>query len=56
MLPGIFLSYRKVLRLSYKTKKPFRQDRTAAERNYVAESNPPQAENPAKQDSFFIYV
>ena len=52
MLPGIFLSYRKVLRLSYKTKKPFGQDRTAAERNYVAESNPPQAENPAKQDSF----
>ena len=49
---GFFLSYRKVLRLSYKTKKPFGQDRTAAERNYVAESNPPQAENPAKQDSF----
>ena len=32
--------------------KPSGQDRTAAERNYVAESNPPQAENPAKQDSF----
>lgn len=42
----------KCFAFSYDVKKPSGQDRTAAERNYVAESNPPQAENPAKQDSF----
>ena len=31
---------------------PHLEKRPPAERNYVAESNPPQAENPAKQDSF----
>ena len=36
--------------------KPSGQDRTAAERNYVAESNPPQAENPAKQDSILLFL
>ena len=39
---GIFFHYNK----------PSGRDRTAAERNYVAGSNPPQAENSAKQDSF----
>ena len=29
-------------------------DRTAAERKHVAKSNPPQAENPAVQDSFLV--
>ncbi len=37
--------------LSYH-KKTLRVDRTAAEKKHVAKSNPPQAENPAGQDSF----
>ncbi|MCI5699019.1 MAG: hypothetical protein MR308_01285 [Lachnospiraceae bacterium] len=34
---------------------PSGRDRTAAEGNYVAGSNPPQAENPAKQDSSLFH-
>ena len=37
--------------VSYHTK-TLRVDRTAAEKKHVAKSNPPQAENPAVQDSF----
>ena len=36
--------------VSYHTK-TLRVDRTAAEKKHVAKSNPPQAENPARQDS-----
>ena len=46
MLPGIFLYN------SCYTKKLSEQDRTAAERNYVAESNPPQAEESCKAGFF----
>ena len=47
-----FLLYRKLRCISYKAKKALRVDRTAAERN-LSLRDPPQAENPAEQDSIF---
>ena len=47
------LLYRKLRRISYKVTKALREDRTAAERN-LSLRDPPQAENPALQDSIFI--
>ena len=38
--------------LTFYHKKTLRVDRTAAEKKHIAKSNPPQAENPAGQDSF----
>ena len=34
------------------TSKKLREDRTAADKKHVAYCDPPQAENPASQDSF----
>ena len=48
-----FLLYRKLRCISYKAKKALRVDRTAAERN-LSLRDPPQAENPAEQDSIFM--
>ena len=48
----LFLLYRKLRRIPYKVKKALRVDRTAAERN-LSLRDPPQAENPALQDSIF---
>ena len=48
----LFLLYRKLRRIPYKVKKALRVDRTAAERN-LSLREPPQAENPALQDSIF---
>ena len=48
----LFLLYRKLRRISYKVTKALREERTAAERN-LSLRDPPQAENPALQDSIF---
>ena len=45
--------YRKLRRISCKVKKALRVDRTAAEQN-LSLRDPPQAENPALQDSIFV--
>ena len=48
----LLLLYRKLRRISYKVTKALREDCTAAERN-LSLRDPPQAENPAIQDSIF---
>ena len=52
MWRSLFSLYRKLRRISYKAKKVLRVARTAAERN-LSLRDPPQAENPALQDSIF---
>ena len=56
-MPDAFSCDRKAERfvLTFLSHKTLRVDRTAAERKHVAKSNPPQAENPAAQDSF-LYI
>ena len=51
----LFLCDRKFRWNSYHIKSPTGRDRTAAERKMSLTATPPQAGNPAKQDSFLSF-